>query len=90
MVAQTLTLSQCDAEKFLEEFFGIKGAFITDLSELKDFFPRGLPEGEYDTPEIMYRAWDEWVIQAIKDKYGVEIEDTMILLLDLLKRIDKE
>jgi len=76
------------AEGFLGVVLDLDRWFISDESSLSDFSTCGLPEGEYDSLEAARAAWDEWIVTEIKKKYGIKINSTAILLLDLFKLIE--
>lgn len=62
---------------------------ITDESRLSDFTGCGLPDSiEADTLNALYDAWDEWIIGAVREAYGLELNTTSILLIDLFEEIE--
>jgi hypothetical protein len=65
---------------------------VTDLSALSDFSSCGLPDDieTGDTLESLYNAWDAWVIPKIEEVFGIRLEKTTILLVDLFDTIEKK
>ncbi len=68
---------------------------LTDLSALSDFSSCGLPNDieTVGTLTSLYDAWDdawgEWVIPKIEDVFGVKVDKTTILLVDLVDLFDR-
>src|SRR5476651_1040782 len=81
-------------ERFFSDILGmsIRECLITDLSMLSDFGSCGLPD-ELIKPsmssEEIRAIWTQWVIQKIRHKYGITLDSTMIILVDLFDQIRK-
>lgn len=85
-----------DYETVAEEFFravldlDYAECLVTDESNLSDFSSCGMPEtaaAEALTLDELYAAWDVWVIPVIYRQYGLSIDDTNILLVELFDQI---
>lgn len=62
---------------------------VTDESRLSDFSGCGLPDSiEADTLNALYDAWDEWIIGVVNEAYGLKLNTTSILLVDLFEEIE--
>ncbi len=62
---------------------------VTDESRLSDFSGCGLPDSiEADTLNALYDAWDEWIIGVVYEAYGLKLNTTSILLVDLFEEIE--
>jgi len=64
---------------------------VTDLSALSDFSSCGLPDDhpETETLEQLYAAWDVWVTAKVREVYGIHLETTAILFVDLFEQIEQ-
>ena len=88
---ETLDQYEFEAEAFIREMFGVEGGLFTDLTELSDFCPSGLTHEQIDSADS-YNAictiWDAVIIDKIKNRYGIELNKTRVLLTDVLEQIE--
>jgi hypothetical protein len=75
-------------ERFFEDMLAlsIHDCMVTDLSALSDFSGCGLPTDlKTDSMSLdqYYAAWRTWVIGKIRTEYGITIENTNIMLVEL-------
>ena len=86
----TLDQYEFQAEEFLREIFNLEGGMFTDLTEISDFCGRGLTKEQIDSADsynALCSLWDGYIIEKIKNKYGIELDRTNILLTDVLEQI---
>lgn len=87
---ETLYQYEFQAEEFLREIFQLEGGMFTDFTEISDFCGRGLTTEQIDSTDSynsLCTLWDIYIIDKIKNKYGIEINKTNILLTDVLEQI---
>lgn len=82
------------AREFLRDVFSMDmdKVLLTDSSDLADFFPSGMELSDHDIavtpyPELVKR-WDCWVVERIRQRYGIEAVYATMPLLDLFKAIE--
>ena len=66
-------------------------ALLTDLSELSDFCPSGLPREVLDRADgwpAVCAAWDAWVIERASRSYKIRLERTTVRMIDVARQID--
>lgn len=79
---------------FLPEFLGHEwdSCLLTDESSLSDFVGSGgVPENlpvEDSTYPAYSRAWGAWILPRINAKYGLNVTDRHIYLVDLFALIE--
>lgn len=64
---------------------------VTDESALSDFSLCGIPRDQLpEGPDLKqcYAIWDAWVLQKVKDEFGVELPRTGLLLLTVFDLIE--
>lgn len=80
--------------KFLERLFDFRPGqcFVTDLSSLNDFVPRGMPEGSAPSDASygqILDAWDSWALAEVERLFGVrpaKTSDTLLVILAAIQR----
>ncbi len=82
---------------FLQDILGMNyfEMLVTDESSLSDFV--GCGEDCSDFPHELaspllprneeYELWSKWVCRKISDRYGIEVADARIYLVDLFRQI---
>lgn len=66
--------------------------FVTDLSSLSDFAPRGLPDGaapEDATYAQVLDAWEAWALDEVEALFGVrpaKASDTLVVVLSAIQK----
>ena len=78
------------AEEFLREIFQLENGMFTDLTEISYFCGRGLTTEQIDSTDsynALCTLWDIYIINKIKNKYGIELNKTNVLLTDVLEQI---
>lgn len=66
--------------------------FVSDDSLLCDFSSCGMPDSlstNASDLKVLYAAWDKWIIPEIARRYGVELTETTISMVDLFNRITR-
>ena len=90
---ETLDQYEFQAEKFLREIFALEGGMFTDLTEISDFCGRGLTKEQIasaDSYNALCTLWDGYIIEKIKNRYGIKLDRTNILLTEVLDKIQNE
>ena len=88
--SETLNQYEFQAEEFLREIFNLECGIFTDLTEISDFCGKGLTKEQIDSAEsynALCTLWDIYIVDKIKNKYGIELKKTNILLTDVLEQI---
>ncbi len=102
----TIEFYELEAREFFKTILNTdySAVIATDISSLSDFMGRGMDEdsdewGEFnrlinseerDSYEKLLDFWDEFILGKIKDKYGIELDSTNALLIDIFRRIDAQ
>jgi hypothetical protein len=89
----TLDQYEFQAEEFLREMFDLEGGMFTDLTEISDFCGRGLTTEQMDSTDsynALCTLWDAYIIDRIKQRYGIELDRTNILLTEVLEQIQSK
>jgi len=81
------------AREFFMRVLGMRyeDCLVTDQSALSDFVGRGsLDLQGSESLEEIYDKWDALMRDIVFDEYGVNLEKTNILLVDLFHRIENK
>ncbi len=65
---------------------------VTDESALSDFSFSGVPEGVIPSEATLreaYAAWDAWILNNVRQHFGIELPRTNLRLLTVFDLIEK-
>lgn len=66
---------------------------VTEDSHLSDFSMYGLPDhldNDGATLDELYAAWDDWVLDELKRRYGVDLHSTDVSMVELCRAVEAQ
>lgn len=96
VVAEQDAIDQYDsvAREFLREIFSLDSSrvLLTDESRISDFFPSGMSLSDEALQHSSYtellQRWDVWVVERIRQCYGIEAVYAAMPLVTLFGAIE--